>query len=174
MRAVGVNELAAGGTWMWAGARPAPAVGAGCLRWSVHTTPACTISPSLLALAPAQASDVLTRLARAGASTCPSCRCWAGLLFKWIFCSSTVPTDCTITVMQWEIKWLCPDSIPALFSGQTWLFWSIISLLPVFLHYYHHFYSFLHLLLSYNYSLLSLLLHHYYILSPSYCYQLLQ
>ena len=34
MRAVGVNEQAAGGTWMWAGARPVPAAGTGCLRWS--------------------------------------------------------------------------------------------------------------------------------------------
>ena len=38
MRAVGLNEPPAGGTWMWAGARPAPASGAGCLHWLVSTT----------------------------------------------------------------------------------------------------------------------------------------
>ena len=48
-----VNEPAAGGTWMWAGARPAPAVGASCLCWLVSTTPASASSPSLWARAPA-------------------------------------------------------------------------------------------------------------------------
>ena len=47
MRAVGVNEQAAGGIWMRAGARPAPAAGAGLLRWPVSTTPASASSPRL-------------------------------------------------------------------------------------------------------------------------------
>ena len=49
MRAVFMNEQAAGWTWMWVGARPAPAAGAGCLHWSVSTRPAwpakCLIRP---------------------------------------------------------------------------------------------------------------------------------
>ena len=44
MRAAGVNEPAAGLTWMWAGARLATAAGAGCLRWLVSTTPASASS----------------------------------------------------------------------------------------------------------------------------------
>ena len=48
------------------------------------------------------------RLALAWASTFPGCRRQAALLYKWTFCSSTVSTDCTIPVMQREIKWLCP------------------------------------------------------------------
>ena len=80
MRAVGVNEQAAGLTWMWAGARPAPAAGAGCLRWLVSTTLASASSPHLWALAPAPDADVRPHRARAGASTCPGCRCRASLL----------------------------------------------------------------------------------------------
>ena len=63
MRAVGVNEQAAGGTWMWEGARPEQAAGAGCLRWLVSTTPASANSPRLQAQAPIQAADVCQRLA---------------------------------------------------------------------------------------------------------------
>ena len=63
-------------------------------------------------------------------------------------CSSTVPTDWTITVTQRETKWLCPGHIPARLSGQTRHFGSNTSFLPVFPHYYHHYY---------------LLDHHYYI-----------
>ena len=47
MRAVGVDEPAAGGTWMWAGARPAPAAGAGCLCWLVSTTLASASAAAL-------------------------------------------------------------------------------------------------------------------------------
>ena len=125
---------------MWAGARPAPAAGAGCLRWLVSTTQASASSPRLRARAPAPGADVRLPRARAGASTCPGCRRRAALLYKCTFCSSTVPTDCTTSVRQREIKWLCPDRIPARFSGQTWYFGSITSLLPVFPHYYHHYY----------------------------------
>ena len=50
--------------------------------------------------------------------------------------------------MQQEIKWLCPDCIPAWFWGQTRHLGSITSLLPVFHHYFHYYY---------------LLDHHYYI-----------
>ena len=45
-----MGAQATGGTWMWAGARPAQAAGAGCLRWQVSTTPASTSSHSLQAL----------------------------------------------------------------------------------------------------------------------------
>ena len=41
MRAVGVDELGAGGTWMWAGARSAPAAGAAvCADWPEPRRPA--------------------------------------------------------------------------------------------------------------------------------------
>ena len=193
MRAVGVNEQAAGLTWMWAGARPAPAAGAGCLRWLVSTTQASASSPCLRARAPSLAADVRPRRALASISTCPDCRRQAALLYKCTFRSSTVPTDCTITVMQQEIKWLFAGSIPALFLGQTLHFWVNYIIITVFPYYYHlyyllnhdyyiHYYpviatllpiirviiyySLLHLLLPYYYSLLHILLHHYYILLP--------
>ena len=98
MRAVGVNEQAAGGTWIWAGARPVPAAGTGCLRWLVSTRQASASAPSLLALAPAPTADVRQRRAQASASTCPCCRRPTALLYKCTFCSLTVPTVCTIAV----------------------------------------------------------------------------
>ena len=159
MRAVGVNEPAAGLTWMWAGARLATAAGAGCLRWLVSTTPASASSPRLRARAPAPGADVRLPRARAGASTCPGCRRRAALLYKCTFCSSTVPTDCTTSVRQREIKWLCPDCIPARFSGQTRHFGSITSLLPVFPHYYHHYYLLEHHYYIHYYIVITSLLH---------------
>ena len=113
-----------------------------------HSDGASASSPRLRARAPASGADACLPRALAGASTCQGCKRRAALLYKCTFCSSTVPTDCTITARQREIKWLCPDCIPALFSGQTRHFGSITSLLPVFPHYYHHYY---------------LLDHHYYI-----------
>ena len=123
----------------------------GCLCWLARTTPASASSPRLRARARAPAAARLMCASPrrgAGASTCQGCRRQSALLNKWTFCSSTVPTDWTITVMQWEIKWLWPGRIPARLSGQTRHFGSITSLLPVFPHYYHHYY---------------LLDHHYYI-----------
>ena len=181
MRAVRVNEQAAGGTWMWAGARPEQAAGACCLLWLVSTMQASVSSPHLRALAPTPAADVRQHLAWGGASTCQGSRCRAALLYKCTCCSSTVPTDCTITVMQQEIKWLFAGSIPALFLGQTLHFWVNYIIITVFPYYYHlyyllnhdyyiHYYpviatllpiirviiyySLLHLLLPYYYSLL--------------------
>ena len=193
---------------MWARASPAPAAGPGCLRWLVSTTPASASSPRrrrsprLRARAPAPAADVRLRRAQAGTSTCrscPGCKRRAALLYKWILCSSTVSTDCTITVMQREIKCLCPGRIRARFSGQSRHLGSIASLLPVFLHYYlldHHYYihyypvistllpcyycnmSPLLLIITFVIAwllfIITSLLHHYYILLSSHYYLLLQ
>ena len=107
--------------------------GRGCLRWLV--TAASASSPRRRARARAPTADVRPPRARAGASTCLGCRCLAAMLNKWTFCSSTVPTDWTITVTQREIKRLWPGTFQLL--GKTRHFGSITSLLPAFPHYYH-------------------------------------
>ena len=94
----------------------------------ITCTQASASSPSLLALAPAPTAYVRQSRAQAGTSTCPCCRRRAVLLYKCTFCSVTVPTVCTITVMQQENKWRCPGSIPDWSSGQTRHFWSITSI----------------------------------------------
>ena len=63
----------------------------------------------------------------------------------------TVPTVCTVTVMQQKMKQLCPGSIPARFLGQPGisgqlhhysLFFSLFpSLLLLEHHYYIHYYT---------------------------------
>ena len=71
MRAVGVedSEQAAGGTWMWAGARPALAEGAAvCAGWNHTGQRELSPAPGAGALPCRCQADVRPPLARAGAS----------------------------------------------------------------------------------------------------------
>ena len=124
LRAVCVDVTFAGGTWMWAGTRPAPAAGAAvCASWPEPRRPARTLPVFWRWRAPrrwcAPAPGAGRRQHLSGLQTPSS---------PWTFCGSTVPTDWAIPALSW------PHSSP------TRHFWSITSLLPVFPHYYHHYY----------------------------------
>ena len=110
IRAVGVNEQAAGGTWMWAGATPAPAAGSGCLRgWSAPRRPARALPVFGRGR---QRRPLMCTSAGSGPEPAPVYR-QAALLYRCTICSSTVPTDCTVTVMQRAIKRLCAGRLQA-------------------------------------------------------------
>ena len=142
MRAVGVNERT--------GCQEGPGCGLGqglrrqraqVVKFS--TTPASASSRRLRAQ-PALAANMCPHRARAGTSTCPDYSLTDAkqpcCINEPFVAQHTVPTDWTVTVMQREIKWLCPGSISAWFWGQTRHFRSITSLLRVFPHYHHHHY----------------------------------
>ena len=107
MRAVGVYKRA-GGTGMWAGARQAPAAGAGCQRLPLGTTQASA--------ALAVFGRWRSRQTRAGSSTCPGCRRRVALLYKRTFCCST---QCTYRLQSY-----CNAQ-----KNQTALFWRHSSLI---------------------------------------------